>query len=137
MREKLLAPDITALITANDMATLRDVLPLWPPPDLAALMGRLPEHDQAVVLRALPTALAATTFEYLDLATQQQVLRHLSPEEVAGILNAMAPDDRTALLEEVPGAVATQLLALLTPQEQAVAHSLLAYGSHQSVIQRM
>jgi magnesium transporter len=91
-------------------------------------MGRLPDHDQAVVLRAVPTALAATTFEYLDLAAQQQVLRHLSSEEVAGILNAMAPDDRTAFLEEVPGSVATQLLALLTPQEQAVAHSLLAYG---------
>jgi magnesium transporter len=128
MIEKLVSPDITELIRANDIATLRDVLPLWSPPDLAALMERLADHDQAVVLRAVPTALAATTFEYLDLATQQQVLRQLSPEEVAGILNAMAPDDRTALLEEVPGSVATQLLALLTPQEQEVAQSLLAYG---------
>jgi len=128
MIEKLLYPEIKELITANDMATLREVLPLWLPPDLAALMERLPEHDQTVVLRAVPKALAATTFEYLDLATQQRMLSQLPQEEVTGILNDMAPDDRTALLEEVPGPVATQMLALLTPQQQEVAQSLLAYG---------
>ena len=33
----------------------------------------------------------------------------------------MAPDDRTMFLEELPATVTRQLLALLTPQERAVA----------------
>ncbi len=39
----------------------------------------------------------------------------------------MAPDDRTMFLEELPATVTRQLLALLTPQERAVASTLLGY----------
>jgi magnesium transporter len=128
MIENLLYLEITKLITANDVATLREILPIWPPPHLAALIERLPEQNQALVLRALPQELAATPFAYLDRLTQQRLLNRLSPEEIAGILNDMAPDDRTALLEEAPAPVANELLALLTPEHRAVAQALLAYG---------
>jgi magnesium transporter len=39
----------------------------------------------------------------------------------------MSPDDRTALLEELPGAAVAQLLTLLSPEEKAVAQTLLNY----------
>ncbi len=127
MIENLLYLEITKLITANDVATLREILPMWPPPHLPALIERLPEQNQALVLRALPKELAATPFAYLDRLTQQRLLNRLSPEEIAGILNDMAPDDRTALLEEALAPVANELLALLTPEHRAVAQALLAY----------
>jgi magnesium transporter len=49
------------------------------------------------------------------------------PEDVASLLNAMADDDRTTFLEELPAAVTRQLLGLLTPEEHAVAVTLLGY----------
>ena len=128
MIEKLLYPEIKELVEAQDFATLREIFPVWPPVDLAALIVRLPEHEQTPVFRAVPQELAAATFEYFDLAAQQRLLKALSQDEVASILNGMSPDDRTALLEEVPGPVATQLLALLSPEHRAIAQSLLAYG---------
>jgi magnesium transporter len=39
----------------------------------------------------------------------------------------MAPDDRTMFLEELPAPVTRQLLALLTPEERAIASTLLGY----------
>jgi magnesium transporter len=39
----------------------------------------------------------------------------------------MAPDDRTMFLEELPATVTRELLALLTPDERAVAVTLLGY----------
>jgi magnesium transporter len=39
----------------------------------------------------------------------------------------MSSDDRTALLEELPPAVVTQLLTLLSPEEQQIARTLLGY----------
>jgi magnesium transporter len=39
----------------------------------------------------------------------------------------MAPDDRTAMLDELPGTVTQHLLQLLTPEERAVAVTLLGY----------
>lgn len=51
----------------------------------------------------------------------------MAPEEIAAILNDMAPDDRTMLLEELSATVTIQMLAWLTPEERAVAVSLLGY----------
>ncbi len=45
----------------------------------------------------------------------------MAQEDVAALLNDMAPDDRTMFLEELPAPVTRQLLALLTPEERAIA----------------
>ena len=39
----------------------------------------------------------------------------------------MAPDDRTMFLEELPASATRQLLSLLTPEERALAVTLLGY----------
>ena len=51
----------------------------------------------------------------------------MAQEDVAALLNDMSPDDRTMFLEELPAPVTRQLLALLTPQERAIASTLLGY----------
>ena len=51
----------------------------------------------------------------------------MAQEDVAALLNEMAPDDRTMFLEELPATATRQLLALLTPEERAVAVTLLGY----------
>jgi magnesium transporter len=84
-------------------------------------------EDQVVVFRLLPRKDAAATFEYLSLEEQEALLKAMAQEDVAALLNEMAPDDRTMFLEELPAAATRQLLALLTPEERAVASTLLGY----------
>src|SRR5438105_4323733 len=123
----LLAPEIKSLIDARDFGALRELFREWPPADVAEVILDMPENEQVIIFRLLPTALAADVFEYLDVEAQQQLLRAMAHEQVVGILNEMSPDDRTALLEEMPSAAARQLIKLLTPDERRVAQALLGY----------
>src|SRR3954467_9988197 len=123
----LLLPEIRSLIAARDFNGLRDIFKEWPPADVADVILDLPEDEQVILFRVLPTALAADVFEYLGIEEQQKLLRAMAHEQVVAILNEMSPDDRTALLEELPSAAARQLIRLLTPEERRVATALLGY----------
>ncbi len=120
-------PDLEEVVRSRDFASLRDILLDWEPGDLAELLTELPDEDQVVTFRILPRKLATATFEYLDIDAQERLLKAMGQEETAAILNEMAPDDRTMLLEELPAVVTRNLLAMLTPEERAVAVSLLGY----------
>ena len=128
MIEKLVLPEIRELIEANDLATLGGVLNDWLPADVASLLQSLDPTDVARVLQALDPSLASQVFEYLDLDTQERMLGIMSEAQSAAILEGMSPDDRTALLEELPQELADRLLALLSPEQQAIADSLLQYN---------
>lgn len=123
----LLLPEIKSLIAARDFNGLRDIFKEWPPADVAEVILDLPDDEQVILFRVLPTALAADVFEYIGIEEQQRLLRAMAHEQVVGILNEMSPDDRTALLEELPSAAARQLIRLLTPEERRIAQALLGY----------
>jgi magnesium transporter len=127
MLEKLVLPEIRELIGGKDLATLREILVEWLPPDLAALIADLEPDEQAVVFRALETSEAATVFGYLDFAAQEQLIESLPVGELVKILNGMAPDDRTRFLEDLPPDRMHRLLSLLAPEERKIAETLLAY----------
>ena len=124
---KILIPEIKSLIEARDFNALREIFREWPPADIAEIIPDLPEDDQVIIFRVLPSALAADVFEYLEVEAQEQLLRAMAHEQVAGILNEMSPDDRTALFEELPSSAARRLIQLLTPEERRVAQALLGY----------
>ena len=123
----LILPEIRSLIAARDFNGLREIFQEWPPADVADVILDLPEDEQVILFRVLPTALAADVFEYIGIEEQQKLLRAMAHEQVVGILNEMSPDDRTALLEELPSAASRQLIRLLTPEERRVAQALLGY----------
>ncbi len=127
MSVELEQPDLESLIRARDFAALRRRLRVWTPTELAELISELETEDQVIVFRLLPRELAADVFEYLELEAQEQLLKAMAERDVARLLNDMSPDDRTELLEELPASVTRQLLAMLTPDERAVAISLLGY----------
>jgi magnesium transporter len=122
-----LAPDLVRILAERDFVALHETLKHWSPAAAAGLIETLPVDRQVVVFRVLPRGLAADVFEYLPLEAQERLLRAMAREDVAAILNEMAPDDRTALLDELPGTVTQHLLNLLTPEERAVAVTLLGY----------
>ena len=127
MLGKILIPEIKSLIDARDFAALREIFADWEPADIAEVILDMPQNDQVIIFRVLPSELAADVFEYIDVDAQQQLLRTMGNEQVVGILNEMSPDDRTRLLEELPSAAARQLIRLLTPEERRVAQALLGY----------
>lgn len=128
MLGKLAHPEILELIDSGDEDTLVDVLNRWLPAEIADLSISLQPAQYFRILRLLKPALAAETFEYLDLSRQLEILGEASDAETAYILNEMSPDDRTALLAELPAAQAQGLLELLSPDQRAIAQSLLNYG---------
>ena len=118
---------ISDILRKRDFLALRQALTNWSPSAVVRALQGLSTEDQMVVLRILPRDLAAKVFELLDLSAQEHLLKAMGQEELAGLLNNMAPDDRTLLLEELPAIMTKQLLAQLTPQERAIAVSLLGY----------
>ena len=121
------ADELAAIVHTRDYTKLRDLIRNRPPEHLAELLSDLGIEDQVVVFRLLPRKDAAATFEYLSLDHQESLLKAMAQEDVAALLNDMAPDDRTMFLEELPAPVTRQLLALLTPEERAIASTLLGY----------
>ena len=79
------------------------------------------------MFRVLPRKDAAEVFEYLSQDAKETLLKAMAQEDVAALLNNMAPDDRTMFLEELPATATRELLTLLTPEERAVAMTLLGY----------
>jgi magnesium transporter len=127
MFAQLIGPEIQALISERKFAALKETFRHWPPADIAELISDLQLEDQVIVFRLLPRNVAEVTFEYLTHAAQERLLHAMGREEVAELLNKMSPDDRTSLLEELPSTATTELLKLLSPEELAVAKTLLGY----------
>ena len=123
----LIRPELEELIRSRDFGQLRKFLLDLSVPDLAELLAETSPEDRAVIFRLLPRSLAADAFEYMPFEAQEELLKGLGDEQVAAVLDEMSADDRTALLEELPGEVTRRLLDLLSPEERAVARSLLGY----------
>ena len=119
--------EIEATLRKRDLVALREMLKNWSPSALVRVMTELATEDQLIVLRLLPRELAAEAFESLELPGQEGLLKAMGREELAAFLNNMAPDDRTLLLGELPANMTRQLLTHLSPEERAVAVTLLGY----------
>ena len=127
MLGNLIGPEIKELIEERNFAALRAAFEDWAPADIAECITELPANEQAVIFRILSHAQSTDVFEYFEPEAQQVVLKAMGDVEAARILNDMSRDDRTALLEELPGAAVQQMIQLLSPEEKAVAQSLLNY----------
>ncbi|MFA7361124.1 MAG: magnesium transporter [Candidatus Kapaibacterium sp.] len=124
---KLIQPEIEQLIESRNWITLREIFSEMHPSEVADIISDIPEKDRGIVFRILTKDSSAKTFEYLDFDIQESLLKSLGQEEVAEILNEMSPDDRTELLEDLPGPVVKKLIRLLSPEERAIAVTLLGY----------
>ncbi|MFN7137747.1 MAG: magnesium transporter [Limisphaerales bacterium] len=132
----LLKPELLDMIQRREFSQLREALAHFPPADVAEIFSQLDPEEKAILLRILPTELAADVFEYLSFEEQEKLLLALGNEKVAQILNEMTPDDRTAILKELPARVTQRLLTLLSPEERKIAVQLLGYPE-ESIGRRM
>ncbi len=123
----LLRPEIRELIDGRRWSELREGLEGWPPTEVAELLLQLRKEDRVLLFRALPRAVSADAFSYLDVEQQEALLRELTDEETRSLLADIPPDDRTQLLEELPGQVTQQLMQLLSAEDLKEARWLLGY----------
>ncbi len=124
---RLIGPDVAALLQRRRYDQLRSALVEIEPADVADLISGLDAEESAVTFRLLPRDLAADVFSYLDAEQQEALIARLGTERLAVLINEMDPDDRTVLLEEVPAEVANRLIALLTPAERSITQTILNY----------
>ncbi|MDB6080063.1 MAG: magnesium transporter [Akkermansiaceae bacterium] len=119
--------DLVDLLQNRDFPGLKLFLEEVPPADSAEAFELLPEEEQALLFRLLPTGMAAEVFEYMPVENQERLVHAMGGVELAAILNAMSADDRTALFEELPTPVSARLVAMLSPEKRATALDLLNY----------
>ena len=99
----------------------------WPAPVIANSLAAWRTEDMAAALAVLAPTRAAEIFTYLPRETQEKLIDALNRHLASDLLNHMAPDDRTLLLEWSGPVKTTQMVALLTPANRAVAAKLLGY----------
>ncbi len=124
---RLIGPDVGALLEERRYDQLRSALIEIEPADVADLIAVLDDEQAAVTFRLLPRDLAADVFTYFDAEQQEALIGRIGTERVAILINEMEPDDRTALLEELPAQVTNRLIALLTPAERSITQTILNY----------
>ena len=124
---RLIGPDVGALLKERRYDQLRNALIELEPADVADLIAGLEEEESAVTFRLLPRDLAADVFSYFDAEQQEILISRIGTERLAVLINEMDPDDRIVLFEELPAEVASRLAALLTPSERSITQSILNY----------
>ena len=124
----LIGPEIKELIEARNFAALREVLAGFSPADVAEIITEVCRRRSRRSSFACCRTIRRRTCSSISIPTRSTPsFEAMGQEAAARILNDMSPDDRTALLEELPGAAVAQMLTLLSPEERAIAQSLLNY----------
>jgi len=127
MLKDLLKPEIKNFIQEKKWGALKEVLPNWPPAEVADLIKVLDRPDRVLLFRSLPRQFAAKVFAELEPMEQDVLLKDLTAQETARLLADLSPDDRTALFEELPSQVTRRLFELLTPEDLKEVKQLLGY----------
>ena len=127
MLKELLTPEIVQLIRERQWTDMRDALVIWPPAEVADLIGSIDEPARVLLLRFLPRDYEAEVFAELTPGMQNDLLKELTNRELRGLLSELSPDDRTALIDEMPAEVTRRLLGLLSPEDLAETRQLLGY----------
>ena len=131
--DALVLPDeITTYIRERQWTKLSSRSLEWPneelvAPELVDTLRDLEPRDRALLFRALPQAVAAEVFSYLEGETRDDLLRRLTDAETRALLAELNPDDRTSVLHELPGQVTQRLLNLLAPDDLREARTLLGF----------
>jgi len=134
--KELLRPEINDLIQANNWRELKEVLSMWPAPDIADLIKDLENKEFFILFRLLSRELAAEVFSELDYDSQARLLDEIGDENVLKIVASLSPDDRTEFFEELPGRITQTILNRLPPDVRKESLQLLGYPDN-SVGRRM
>ena len=127
MADKELHEVITELIEVQDIPTLRATLSGAGEIEILQVLHAVSDENLPIVFRSLSKGQALDAFEQLDSDQQRYLLRSFTDQGATRYVNALAPDARVRLFDEMPAAVATKLLASISPAEREVTATLMGY----------
>lgn len=127
---ELLENKIREGLEADSQESLRGLLALQHPADIADIIDRLDEGDQLRVFLLLTHEQAAEVLDETGVEATRELLSKLAPAEAGDILDLLPADDVAEMLgEDVPDRQQS-LLAEMEPQDAADARTLLNYPPH-------
>lgn len=118
---------LLGLLEKKEFKTIRTVMGVMNPVDLATLLKDLPESDLAVTFRLIAKEKAAEAFSYMDSDEQEALLNIFTNAEIKNILEEMYTDDVADLLEDMPANVVNKILENLDRETRTVINNILRY----------
>lgn len=118
---------LLALLEGKKFKSIHEVLSVYNPVDLAALLSELDRENLVLAFRILEKEQAAEVFSQMDNDIRQTLLQSFTDQEVQSLLNEMFTDDAVDFLGDMPANVVTQLLDGLDSDARADINLLLQY----------
>lgn len=118
---------LTDLLEKKEYKTIRTVMSVMNPVDLALLLKGLPKQELAVTFRLIAKEKAAETFSYMEPDEQELLLNIFTNAEIKDILEDMYTDDTVDLLEDMPANVVNRILDNLDIDTRSVINKILRY----------
>lgn len=118
---------IETLLENKKYNTLRDILTVMNPADIAALFDEMPRHKIPLLFRLLPKELAAESFVEMDGDFQEQLIRSFSDSELKEIIDELYLDDAVDLVEEMPANMVKRILSQADPETRRLINEMLKY----------
>ena len=118
---------IETLLENKKYNTLRDILTVMNPADIAALFDEMPRHKIPLLFRLLPKELAAESFVEMDGDFQEQLIRSFSDSELKEIIDELYMDDAVDLVEEMPANMVKRILSQADPETRRLINEMLKY----------
>lgn len=122
-----LEAQVRAALEDGRLEELRALLAEHHPADIADVIDRLDDDDQAAAFGLLPPDQAADVLSETDLEATRALVRKLAPEAAAALFQRMSTDDVVEILgEDIPEAQQA-LLRAMAPAEAADVRRHLAF----------
>ncbi len=118
---------IQNLLNAKKYSSLRDMLIIMNPADIASLFQDLPADSLPLLFRLLPKELAADTFVEMDEEMQELLIQGFSDRELKEVIDELYVDDAVDLVEEMPASVVKRILRQAAPEMRKMINDILKY----------
>lgn len=118
---------IEALLDADNLDALRDLLKSAHPADIADMLEDFDEDQRLVIFTALQPEAAAEVLDETSIEITREIVDAVSDETIADLLDALPMDDAAQVLSELDDEQAEHIIALMQPEDAAEVEILLAY----------
>ncbi len=126
-RFEIVEKALLKMLEEKKYATLRDILVVMNPADIAGLFQSLEESRLPLLFRLLPKELAAEAFVEMEPDAQELLIRSFSDNELKEIVDELYVDDAADLVEEMPANVVRRILQQADPEMRRSINQILRY----------
>ena len=129
-RFEIVEKALLKMLSEKKYTTMRDILVVMNPSDIAAVFADLEESHIPIVFRLLPKEQAAETFVEMEPEAQELLIRGFSDNELKEVLDELYADDAADIVEEMPANVVKRILKNADPEMRNTINQLLRYPEY-------